>query len=74
MSIKLTPIQESLKSFFGFNSFKGNQEEIIQSVLNGEDTFVIMPTVVLRFETTRGGNRGNTGDEWLLENEIGTCI
>jgi ATP-dependent DNA helicase RecQ len=44
MSIKLTPIQESLKSFFGFNSFKGNQEEIIQSVLNGEDTFVIMPT------------------------------
>ena len=44
MSMKLTPIQESLKSFFGFNSFKGNQEEIIQSVLNGEDTFVIMPT------------------------------
>jgi len=44
MSIKLTPIQESLKSFFGFNSFKGNQEEIIQSVLNGEDTFIIMPT------------------------------
>jgi len=33
-----------LKQIFGFDSFKGNQEAIIKSVLNGEDTFVIMPT------------------------------
>lgn len=35
---------EQLKKFFGFSSFKGNQEDVVNSVLNGEDTFVIMPT------------------------------
>jgi ATP-dependent DNA helicase RecQ len=33
-----------LKQYFGFNSFKGNQELIIQNVLAGNDTFVLMPT------------------------------
>lgn len=33
-----------LKEFFGFDSFKGSQEEVIKSVLKGEDCFVIMPT------------------------------
>jgi ATP-dependent DNA helicase RecQ len=33
-----------LKKFFGFSNFKGEQELIIKSVLNGQDTFVIMPT------------------------------
>ncbi|MCF8301953.1 MAG: DNA helicase RecQ [Bacteroidales bacterium] len=33
-----------LKKIFGFDSFKGNQETIIRSVLEGRDTFVIMPT------------------------------
>jgi len=33
-----------LKSFFGFSSFKGNQEPIINSLLDGNDTFVVMPT------------------------------
>ena len=37
-------IHDALQKFFGFDSFKGNQEEIIQSVLNRKDTFVIMPT------------------------------
>lgn len=37
-------LHDVLKRFFGFDSFKGNQEKIIQSVLNGYDTFVIMPT------------------------------
>ena len=31
-------------SFFGFDKFKGNQEKIIQSILGGKNTFVIMPT------------------------------
>jgi len=35
---------EALQHFFGFSAFKGNQETIIQSVLDGRDTFVIMPT------------------------------
>ncbi len=35
---------ENLKSYFGFDAFKGDQQAIIQSVLNGNDTFVIMPT------------------------------
>jgi ATP-dependent DNA helicase RecQ len=33
-----------LKKIFGFTKFKGEQEEIIKNVLNGKDTFVIMPT------------------------------
>ncbi len=33
-----------LKKIFGFDSFKGNQEAIIETVLDGKDTFVIMPT------------------------------
>ncbi len=37
-------LKEALKSYFGFNSFKGEQEEVIQNVLDGNNTFVIMPT------------------------------
>jgi len=33
-----------LKKFFGFNKFKGLQEEVIKSILQRKDTFVIMPT------------------------------
>src|ERR1039458_432068 len=33
-----------LKRLFGFSKFKGEQEEVIKSILNGKDTFVIMPT------------------------------
>lgn len=33
-----------LKNYFGFDTFKGNQEAIIQNVLNQNDTFVLMPT------------------------------
>ncbi|MBI3511578.1 MAG: DNA helicase RecQ [Bacteroidetes bacterium] len=37
-------LSEHLKKYFGFSKFKGQQEEIINSVLEGKDTFVIMPT------------------------------
>lgn len=37
-------LHDVLKKFFGFESFKGNQKNIIKSVLAGRDTFVIMPT------------------------------
>ena len=37
-------IRESLKINFGFDTFKGNQLEIIESLLDGEDVFVLMPT------------------------------
>lgn len=37
-------LKASLGEYFGFNSFKGNQEEIIESLLAGNDTFVIKPT------------------------------
>ena len=38
------PPKEALKHFFGFSKFKGLQEGVINSVLEGKDTFVIMPT------------------------------
>ncbi|MFI3319320.1 MAG: DNA helicase RecQ [Rikenellaceae bacterium] len=37
-------LQEKLKEYFGFSSFKGNQEAVIRNVLDGNDTFVLMPT------------------------------
>ena len=37
-------LQSALQTYFGFDQFKGNQENIVESVLTGHDTFVIMPT------------------------------
>ncbi len=36
--------KEALSKFFGFSRFKGEQELVIESILNGHHTFVIMPT------------------------------
>lgn len=44
MTVTHETLHEALQSYFGFDTFKGNQKEIITSVLNGQDTFVIMPT------------------------------
>ena len=43
MAIK-TDLKAELKNYFGFDKFKGNQEEIIKNLLGGNDTFVLMPT------------------------------
>jgi len=37
-------IYNGLKKYFGFDTFKGNQETIIECILSGNDTFVLMPT------------------------------
>lgn len=37
-------LTDQLKKYFGFDNFKGNQEPIIQNLLDGNDTFVLMPT------------------------------
>lgn len=37
-------LAEQLKKYFGFDTFKGNQEAIIRNLLAGKDTFVLMPT------------------------------
>ena len=37
-------LKQGLKKYFGFDQFKGNQQEIIESILAGQDTFVLMPT------------------------------
>ena len=37
-------LKQGLKKYYGFDQFKGNQQEIIESILAGQDTFVLMPT------------------------------
>ena len=37
-------ISDHLKKYFGFSNFKGQQGEVIENILEGKDTFVIMPT------------------------------
>lgn len=37
-------LEKRLKRYFGFDAFKGDQEAIIRNVLDGKDTFVLMPT------------------------------
>jgi ATP-dependent DNA helicase RecQ len=42
--VKVMEPIDALKKFFGFDSFKGNQEDVIKCLLQGNDCFVIMPT------------------------------
>lgn len=42
--ISKTTLAQALKRHFGFDTFKGNQEAIITNLLEGHDTFVLMPT------------------------------
>lgn len=39
-----TTLKDALRKYFGFSNFKGEQERIVQNVLDGRNTFVIMPT------------------------------
>lgn len=43
MAVK-TDLKAELKNYFGFDNFKGNQEAIIENLMVGNDTFVLMPT------------------------------
>ena len=42
--MKIENLSDKLKKYFGFDTFKGDQEAIIRNVLAGKDTFVLMPT------------------------------
>ncbi|UZO79438.1 DNA helicase RecQ [Aquimarina sp. ERC-38] len=44
MDVTEMELQKALKKYFGFGQFRGLQEDVIKSVLNKENTFVIMPT------------------------------
>ena len=44
MSTKDMNLSDSLKKYFGFSTFKGRQEDIISTLLEGRDVFVLMPT------------------------------
>ena len=44
MPNKSSFLTDELKKHFGFDTFKGNQEAIITSLMEGNDTFVLMPT------------------------------
>ena len=37
-------VQEGLARFFGFDQFKGEQEQVVNSLMDGKNVFVIMPT------------------------------
>ncbi|GAL67582.1 ATP-dependent DNA helicase RecQ [Jejuia pallidilutea] len=52
MSIAKVDLHDALKKYFGFNKFKGLQEGVVKSILEGNHTFVIMLLeVVNRFVT-----------------------
>ena len=44
MNAKFPNLSQELKKYFGFSTFKGRQEEVISSLLEGKDVFVLMPT------------------------------
>ena len=44
MEIDPEILYSKLKTFFGYDSFKGDQEAIIRNLIEGKDTFVLMPT------------------------------
>ncbi|MFD0989530.1 RecQ family ATP-dependent DNA helicase [Mariniflexile jejuense] len=44
MSVSKSDLHSALKKYFGFGKFKGLQEDVVDSILSGNNTFVIMPT------------------------------
>ena len=44
MEVTHEELVKALQNYFGFDTFKGNQEAIIRNVMEGKDTFVLMPT------------------------------
>jgi len=44
MGLNDMDIHASLKKYFGFSQFKGLQEDVISNIVQGNNTFVIMPT------------------------------
>lgn len=44
MAESMSGLEDHLKKYFGFNNFRGLQKQVITSLLNKEDVFVIMPT------------------------------
>lgn len=44
MKKNIADLSKELKKYFGFSTFKGQQEEIIRNLLDGKDIFVLMPT------------------------------
>ena len=44
MNVNEIDLHKELKKYFGFDTFKGEQEGVVRSILSGNDTFVLMPT------------------------------
>ena len=44
MSIDSSVLHSKLKEFFGFDSFKADQERVVRHLTDGNDAFVLMPT------------------------------
>ncbi|TAE48091.1 MAG: DNA helicase RecQ [Bacteroidetes bacterium] len=44
MAIRESELTQALRKYFGYDSFRGKQEDVIRNILTGNNTFVIMPT------------------------------
>lgn len=64
MASKKLNLTEALKKYFGFDKFKGDQEAIVQNVLDGHDTFVLMPT---------GGGKSLLPVAFIVDGWYGHC-
>lgn len=79
MAGKKINLIDQLKKYFGFDTFKGNQEAIIENLLAGNDTFVLMPNrwwkifVLPTAVLVDGGHGYRDFSSDCLDEESGRC-
>ena len=67
-------LTEALKHYFGFDKFKGDQEAIIRNLLDGNDSFVLMPTGGVVTEPARNKSGHVLLPRWMMKKSVGGPI